>query len=88
MAFDHRSFPAPQRVDAKVDTDAVDRMILERGGTVADLVAPDIEIAREALLRAAKTAFRYADAEIHLQVVRRRDSLEDLMTFLSDRTGL
>lgn len=81
MGFHSRDFtPAP----LTESLDAVEKMRIEMGATPADLVATDVQSAREALIEAMKTADRLGDGELHRQVADRVLALDDLMTWLSD----
>jgi len=78
---------APKPIDVEVDTDSVERMRIEMGATVADLVAGDIEESRQRLHEAAKVADRNADqpgATILRRILAERISdLDDLRSFVS-----
>lgn len=84
---DEIELPVPERVEISIGTDSVERMRIEMGATVADLVAPDIEEARQRLHNAAKVVDRNPDqpgATILRRILAERISdLDDLRSFNS-----
>jgi hypothetical protein len=82
--------PEPDRIDdsgLKRSLTSMEAMRVEMGATPADLIALDVEIARESLMEAMQIADRLGATEEHRQVADRVLALDDLMSWLSERSG-
>lgn len=86
VAKDAPALEAPERIDITPDTDMVERMALAAGGTVADLIAADVEEARKLLFDSMKTADRHGDSELHRLTAGLVSDIDDFRSIVAERS--